>query len=102
MSALTPSHLRTLREQRILEIDWPDQRTDRLTYFDLRCACPCAVCVDEVSGRQILQREQVSPDVDLKGVGFVGNYALRMEWSDGHSTGIFTWERLRHLGETVR
>ncbi len=99
MSVLTPKNLRALREERILEIVWPDERIDRLTYYDLRCGCPCAVCVDEISGRQLLKREQIPQDVHAKGVAFVGNYALRVDWSDGHSTGIYTWDRLRQLGE---
>lgn len=95
----TPTTLRANRAERLLEVVWPDGRVDRLSYFDLRCGCPCAVCIDEITGRQILQPTQVSPEVEAKAVAFIGNYALKIEWSDGHSTGIYTWQRLRGLGD---
>lgn len=98
-STLVPTTLRALREDRLLEIVWPDGRTDRLSYFDLRCGCPCAVCIDEITGRQILKRETVPADVHALGMAFVGNYAIRVDWSDGHSTGIYTWVRLRHMAD---
>ncbi len=98
MATLTPQTLRAHRDERLLEIVWPDQRVDRLSYYDLRCGCPCAVCVDEITGKALLRRESIPADVHAQGVAFVGNYALRVDWSDGHSTGIYTWDRLRELG----
>ncbi len=99
--SLVPQTLRALREQHQLEVVWPDERVDRLSYYGLRCACPCAVCIDEITGRQLLRPENVPADVEAKAVAFVGNYALKIDWSDGHSTGIYTWDRLRSLGDFV-
>jgi len=82
-----------------MEIVWPDGRTDRLPFFDVRCACPCASCVDEITGRAILRREAVPADVAPRELHLVGNYALGIHWSDGHTTGIYTWDRLRSLGQ---
>jgi DUF971 family protein len=99
MPTMTPRMLRALRDERIFEIVWPDERVDRLTFYELRCGCPCAVCVDEITGKALLRRESVPSDVHAAGVAYVGNYALRFDWSDGHSTGIYTWDRLRSLGD---
>lgn len=61
----------------------------------LRLACPCAACVDELSGRPLLEPSRVPPDVRPLQVALVGAYALRVTWSDGHGTGLYTFEWLR-------
>ncbi|HSE28127.1 MAG TPA: DUF971 domain-containing protein [Gemmatimonadales bacterium] len=61
----------------------------------LRLACPCAVCVDEVTGRPLLEPSRVPADVRPLQVALVGAYALRVTWSDGHGTGLYTFEWLR-------
>ncbi len=61
----------------------------------LRLACPCAGCVDEMTGRPLLDSVLVPGDVRPASVELVGAYGLRVHWSDGHSTGIYTFERLR-------
>lgn len=99
MSTPPPQHLRALKEPGVLEIEWPDGRVARVPFFDLRCACPCAHCIDELTGAPLLRPETVPPNVAPTELGFSGNYALRIVWSDGHASGIFTWERLRALSE---
>lgn len=61
----------------------------------LRLACPCAGCVEEMSGRPLLDPGSVGPDVRPASLALVGAYGLRVHWSDGHATGIYTFERLR-------
>ena len=63
----------------------------------LRLACPCDACVDEMSGRQLLDPARVAPDVEPLSVELVGGYGIRVRWSDGHSTGIYTFELLRSI-----
>ena len=62
---------------------------------ELRLACPCAACVDEMSGRALLNPDSVAADVRPVSIALVGAYGLRVRWSDGHDTGIYTFERLR-------
>ena len=61
----------------------------------LRLACPCAACVEEMTGRPVLDPARVPEDVRPVSVSLVGTYGLRVLWSDGHGTGIYTFERLR-------
>jgi ATP-binding protein involved in chromosome partitioning len=60
----------------------------------LRLSCPCAACVEEMTGRAVLDPASVPVDVRPLRLALVGAYGLRIEWSDGHGTGIFTFERL--------
>ena len=60
----------------------------------LRLACPCAACVDEMSGRPLLDPDAVPGDVRPVSLALVGTYGLRVVWSEGHGTGIYTFERL--------
>ena len=62
---------------------------------ELRLACPCAACVDEMSGRALLDAAAVPRDVRPVSLALVGAYGLRVQWSDGHGTGIYTFQRLR-------
>lgn len=61
----------------------------------LRLACPCAACVEEMSGRPLLDPAQVPPDIRPVSLSLVGAYGIKVQWSDGHSTGIYTFEQLR-------
>jgi ATP-binding protein involved in chromosome partitioning len=60
----------------------------------LRLSCPCAACVEEMTGRPVLDPATVPEDVRPLRVALVGAYGIRIAWSDGHGTGIFTFERL--------
>jgi ATP-binding protein involved in chromosome partitioning len=61
---------------------------------DLRLACRCAACVQEMTGRPLLDPAQVPADIRPVSVALVGAYGLQVQWSDGHGTGIYTFERL--------
>lgn len=60
----------------------------------LRLACPCAGCVEEMTGRPLLDPTTVSEDIRPVQLALVGTYGLRILWSDGHGTGIQTFDRL--------
>ncbi len=85
----------TRRDDGVL-IDW-DGAGHRALYpaRALRLACPCAECVEEMSGRPLLDPGAVARDVRPAALALVGAYGLRISWSDGHGTGIYTFDRLR-------
>lgn len=82
-----------------LHVVWDDRHESRIPLEQLRDDCPCAGC----QGETILLREYVPPPADkttpgryeLRNLSLVGSYAMQCEWGDGHSAGIYTWERLR-------
>ncbi len=80
-----------------LEIAWADGHTSRFDVRELRLACGCAQCVDEWSGRGLLDAESVPDDVHPVKLSSVGRYAVQIAWSDGHESGIYPFRRLRAL-----
>jgi DUF971 family protein len=82
----------------LLRIRWKDGATTDLAARDLRLHCPCASCIEEGTGRKLLDPATVAQDILLLGVELVGRYALSFVWSDGHKTGIFAFPLLRRLG----
>lgn len=78
-----------------LEIEWDDGHRTTYSPAELRRLCPCAQCVDEVTGVRRLDPDSVADDLTQRDVQLVGNYALGVVFSDGHSTGIFTFPMLR-------
>ncbi len=80
-----------------LQIRWKDGAVSTLAPRFLRVRCPCAGCVDEMTGKRTLRSENVAPDVYPLAIRYVGRYALKFEWSDGHSTGIYPFRYLRDL-----
>lgn len=77
-----------------LLLGWNDGEQHLVSYSELRFRCPCAVCVDELTGKRVLKRESVSADVRPTQVDPVGRYAIQFRWSDGHSTGIYSYDGL--------
>lgn len=82
-----------------LGVVWDDGRESFFGGYELRCACGCASCVDEMTGAPLLQRDRVDRDVRPLAVYPVGNYGISIKWSDGHETGIYTFETLRRLAK---
>jgi ATP-binding protein involved in chromosome partitioning len=87
-------HAINRRDEGIL-IEWDTDGHE--TWFPartLRLACPCAACIDEMSGRALLDPTSIPGDVRPVSLALVGAYGLKVQWSDGHATGIYTFERL--------
>ncbi|HET8650234.1 MAG TPA: DUF971 domain-containing protein [Gemmatimonadales bacterium] len=83
------------RQDNGLLIEWDDQGHQGFyPARELRLACPCAHCVEEMSGQPLLDPATVPPDVRPVSLALVGAYGLRITWSDGHSTGIYTFHQL--------
>ena len=104
-SAVRPSGSRTTaigfrrRDPRTLSVLWENGHREDFDVRDLRLACPCAACVEEMSGRALLDPASVRPDVGPRVISSIGNYAITITWNDGHSTGIYSFEHMRALGE---
>lgn len=94
-----PARIERLPAERVLLVAWQDGRERRLNLVALRGECRCARCVDEITGERILDLEGIDPEIAITGMQLVGNYALKITWSDGHDSGLYTWPHLRGLCE---
>lgn len=92
----------TRRDPRTLSVLWEDGRRDDLDVRDLRLACQCALCIEEMSGKKVLDPKTVRADVAPRQVSSVGNYAVAVTFNDGHSSSIYSFEHLRALGDRAR
>ena len=63
----------------------------------LRGECRCASCIDEFSGEQILDKDKVSEDIQPTNIHPMGNYAVSVIWSDGHTSSVYPYEILKNL-----
>jgi DUF971 family protein len=94
VTAATPKELVRVGD-RAFRIVWDDGHESVYPARLLRERCPCAGCRDEWTGRPLLDPSAVPGDLALKDARLVGNYAIQFAYTDGHSTGLYTFEFLR-------
>jgi DUF971 family protein len=101
MTTEPPKSIKAFRELRVLEIGWNDGTVQRIPFRTLRSQCPCAGCVDELTGIRTLDVDSIPADIAPARIELSGNYALKIDWNDGHSTGLYTWQRLAEIEPRV-
>lgn len=77
---------------------WSDGHHSVYPNRTLRAACHCASCVDEWTSKPILDPQSIPKDIHFKSYTRVGNYGIKFNWSDGHNTGIYSYDALRQMG----
>jgi DUF971 family protein len=89
-----------------VDITWADRHASHYDFAYLREACPCATCNDQRENKQTFAAAPAtaSPALPLfkpkpraKAATAVGNYAIQITFSDGHSTGIYSYDHLRSI-----
>lgn len=80
-----------------LVLSWKDGTQTKIDPFTLRLNCPCATCVDENTGKRIIQPEMIKMDIKVFEAGVIGRYGLSLKFSDGHGTGIFKFTKLKNM-----
>ena len=91
-----PTGLTVRKQSRVLEVEFDDGAAFSLPFELLRVWSPSAEVRGHGPGQETLQTGQ--RNVEINAVEPVGNYAIKPVFSDGHDTGIFSWEYLHHLG----
>jgi DUF971 family protein len=94
--APTPMEMTVHSLSRVLEISFSDGSEFRIPFELMRVYSPSAEVQGHGPGQEVLQSGK--RDVTLSALQPVGNYAVQPEFSDGHSTGIFSWDYLYFLG----
>ena len=88
-----------------VDITWGDGHTSHYDFAFLRDKCPCATCNDERNKKAaatsmtggLVALPMFKPKATARRANAVGNYAIHIEFSDGHSTGIYSFDLLRTL-----
>lgn len=94
--APTPTALTVHSQSRILEIAFSDGAQFRIPFELMRIYSPSAEVQGHGPGQEVLQTGK--REVDVVALEPVGNYAVKPVFSDGHESGIFSWDYLYHLG----
>jgi DUF971 family protein len=95
--ANAPTEIKLHRKSRTLEIGFSDQQRYVLSFEFLRVHSPSAEVRGHGPGEETLQTGKRG--VTITGLEPTGNYAVKISFDDGHDSGIYSWEYLRHLGE---
>jgi DUF971 family protein len=85
------------KEQDRLLIRWNDGSDSEYAFRFLRSSCPCAACVNEWTGEKMLDDSRIPKDIRPARLVSVGRYAMAIHWSDGHKTGIYSYDYLKKI-----
>ena len=103
--ATDPEHI-AISKSKGIRIDWKDSHHSAYPLGWLRDHCPCATCTgahgnapekSNYSAPSPSPFQMFKPALTMLSAETVGNYAVRIHWSDGHNTGIYSWEHLRTI-----
>jgi DUF971 family protein len=95
--ARVPIEIKLHQKSRVMEISFSDGRSYRLPYEFLRVYSPSAEVRGHGPGQEVLQTGK--REVEIRTLEPVGSYAVQPVFSDGHSTGIYSWDYLYELGQ---
>jgi DUF971 family protein len=96
-SGQIPTEIRLHQKSRLMEIAFADGKSFRLAYEFLRVHSPSAEVRGHGPGQEVLQVGKSK--VEIRSLDPVGSYAVQPAFSDGHATGIYSWDYLYYLGE---
>jgi DUF971 family protein len=98
-----PEHI-AISKSKGVEIDWEDGHHSSYGVEYLRTECPCATCTgahgqepQKYQPPEPSPFQMYTPKLKMLSVEPVGNYAIRIHWSDGHATGIYSYDHLRKV-----
>ena len=95
-STKIPTEIKLHQKSRIFEVSFPDGERFELTYEFLRVFTPSAEARGHGPGQEVLQVGK--RDITIDRIEAVGNYAIRPVFSDGHDSGLYSWDVLYNLG----
>ncbi|RMF83254.1 MAG: DUF971 domain-containing protein [Nitrospirae bacterium] len=87
----------TVEKDGRIRIEWADGAEFVYPASWVRFHCACAHCVDEWAGNRLVDPKTIPPDIRPTSAEPVGNYAVKIVWSDGHDTGYYGYDSLRAI-----
>jgi DUF971 family protein len=92
-----PVEIKLHQKSRVLEISFDDGKNYRMSCEYLRVHSPSAEVRGHGPGQEVVQAGKM--DVEIVAIEPIGNYAVKLVFSDGHDTGLYSWDYLYSLGE---
>ncbi len=89
-------------DAKAVTLKWNNGRVWKVANRDLRASCQCALCINEMTGKQMLDPSKIKSDIAPTQISPLGNYAIGVTWNDGHSSGIYPYARIKELSEARR
>jgi DUF971 family protein len=96
MNKHTPTEIKLHQKSRQMEISFADGKRFELSYEFLRVYSPSAEVRGHGPGQEVLQTGK--QDIDITAIEPVGSYAVQPKFSDGHDSGLYSWDYLYELG----
>ena len=87
-------------DQHQVYLTWPDGSKMSVHNRDLRLSCRCALCINELTGKQVFKKKDLKEDIAPKKIIPLGNYAIGIEWNDGHASGIYPYSNIKDISKT--
>lgn len=78
-------------------IEWNDKSIQTFRLSNVQRECPCARCMDEITGKRLVDPSSIREDVKAVSIRSVGRYGLKIHFTTGCSMGIFSFERLQKV-----
>jgi len=76
---------------------WDGEDSFDIDNHTLRDSCKCALCVDEYSGEKTLKSDDIPKDIHALDATPLGNYAVSIQWSDGHTSSIYPYKTIKSI-----
>lgn len=92
-----PTDIKLHQSSRLLEISFDNGRVAKLACEFLRVYSPSAEVRGHGAGQEVLQVDK--ENVNITGIEPIGNYAVKLVFSDGHDTGLYSWDYLYEMAE---
>lgn len=84
-------------DEKEITLTWKGNDPVTVANRELRLSCQCALCIDELTGEQLLKESDIKDDIAAKDITPLGNYAIGITWNDGHASGIYPYKGIREL-----
>ena len=84
-------------DEQNITLTWPDGTKTVVENRELRMQCRCALCINEMTGRKQLEGKKIPQDIKPVKTTPLGNYAIGIDWSDGHTSGIYPYTLIKEV-----
>ena len=85
-----------------IRLDYPDGKQLKVKNRDVRLNCMCALCINEITGKKLINAATIRADIAPKEITPLGNYAVGITWNDGHSSGIYPYPLFHSIMQGVQ